>query len=120
MEDIYIICFDFFRSREKYNSSDEFSDEYAVEFMGECSILTEKIAQSFPNKAIELSHNVFLLKSKLSAAELKEFLNEIMADRIPPRDEAHILRQIYVAEVNDLKFHSFRKKEQEIGYLLGL
>jgi hypothetical protein len=119
MEDSFIICFDFFRIREKYDPSDEFSEEYAVEFMLESSGLIGEMVELFPNKTVDLSNNTFFLRSEMTAEDLLELLSGKFLTQMDIRDSSHILKQIYVAKIDDFKFRSFRDKELEIAYLVG-
>lgn len=118
MENTYLVCFDFNKIREKFKSNDEYNYEIAVAFMEKCFGLTEKLIELFPNFAIPISNNSFLVKSLLSCDEVLDLLIIELSDKISGiKDGDTIKRQIYIAEISSLKTYTFQKKELEIQYL---
>jgi len=121
MEKTYLVCFDFNKIREKFDPNDEYNYECAVEFMEECYRLKDFIVLTFPNFSIPLTNNSFLIKSLLTQNELLDLLQTKLEEKtFNIKDEHHIIKQIYVAEISSLKSNTFRTKKLEIEYLTNV
>jgi hypothetical protein len=83
--------------------------------MEECYYLKEKLIVLFPSFVFPVANNSFLIKSNLKCSDI--LINEMPNDisRIGSGDK--IIRQIYVAEINNLKFYTHGTKKIEIEYL---
>ena len=118
MENTYLVCFDFNKMREKFNPNDEFNYEIAVEFMEECFVLKDKIAELFPNFVIQISNDVYLIKTLMDSDSVLEFLVKELSNKVfGIKDGDNFKRQIYVAEIKDFKTYSPKAKKLEIEYL---
>jgi hypothetical protein len=112
----YIVIFDFYRMRSKFNQDDEFNYEYAVEYFEECSFVKDKLWQLFPNKIIEISISSFLIKTKLNSEELKfKLILETTDFSIKANDNVN--RQIFIAQIKDIHSFAQQNKLSEIEYI---
>lgn len=116
MKHTYIVTFDFYRKRSKFNPNDEFNYEYAVEYFEECISLKDRLWQLFPNKVIEISLCSFIVKTKLNNDELKLMLIKETSDFFTKADD-NINRQIFIAPINEIHSFAQQNKLTEIEYI---
>jgi hypothetical protein len=121
MENTYLVCFDFNKTRERFNPDNEYNEEFAVEFMGACYLLKDKLIELFPNFVIPISNNSFLIKSLLNIDQLLELLlKKLSVQGIGIQEGDTLENQIYVAKINSFESHTLKKKQLEIAYLANL
>lgn len=116
LKNTYILTFDFYRIRSKFNSNDEFNYQYAVEYFEECLLVKDKLLSLFPNKIIEISITSFLIKTKLNSEELKLKLINETSDFFTKADD-NSNRQIFIAQINNLESFAQKNKLLEIEYI---
>lgn len=122
MENTYLVCFDSYKTRRKFNLEIEgnyaVNSEYAVDFMDYCCVLQSQIVELFPNFAIPISNDSFLIKTQLNCDSLLELLvKELLDKSYGMKDEARLKEQIYVAKITDFNAYTHREKQFEIEYL---
>lgn len=118
MENTYLVCFDFNRLWEQYILNEKFYPDIAEDFLQECIWLKDKLIKLFPNFTIPLSNNSFLIKTHFKSDDLLDILIKELADYPNAiKDGDNIKRQIYVAEISNLKSYTYRTKQLEIEYL---
>jgi hypothetical protein len=114
----YIVCFDFHKSRSRFDPEDYDNIEYPRDFMLLCCDLMDNMLKFFPNNITNLSHNSFVLRTELTEDEIMELLvNKFDLEYYVTSKQESLDTQIYISKIENIKSRTLNVKAAEINYL---